>query len=301
MIFMSNDDIISCFSVFQTTACTLVTVTCLNSDCGYVRSSTLVDKDFNDTFTLATMHAGMTVSQVQTVLLDLNFASSTAGSRPTCVDLDSKPNVERRKQLRKQITILGQQQQAAVLQSVVDNQSIKQVIGQIDGNYPTRGRNSRVALVSLLLEWEIDNCKQLKLVGQVVVKRLKQDKAALQATAENAAEDDDETEADAAEADADFDAAAEEFEGIEEIWVSCNAQQMETEGVEYLLKNQVKKLIDAGKQLSIATDGDNKIANQLKELGIRQLRDVAHIKKNLTRNVEALVKGNNFWGDDFKG
>lgn len=303
---------------------------------------TLVDNDFNDVFTLATMHAGMTVAQTNTLLLDMNWASRTA-----CVDLDSKSNFARRKQLRKDVTLLGQREQAAVLQSVIDNQQIKQLVGQVDGNYPTRGRDSRVCLVSLLLELEVDNCKQLRMAGQVVIKRRKQAAAVevagddggnadgdadvggahgdVDGDADGGGADDadvdggdvdggdvdggaggtggdgDGEDVDGEDADAVFDAASEELEGIAEVWVTCSAQQMETKGVEYLLNNQVRKLVDAGKQLKLATDGDNKIKNQLKDMGVQQLLDVAHVKKNILKNVQGIVKVNKFWGDDYKG
>ena len=212
-------------------------VTCCS--CGDTQNLTTVDKTFNDTVLLATMSNGITVSQFNNLLWSLNFAGKTDTGLDRAVDLTTKANTDRRNQLRKQVVEFGQEQQAAYLKSVCDNDSIHTVVGMIDGCYPTRGFSSKCCIVTLILQYEQDSSTVTKIAAQVVVKKGKKKTTAVTDGAETG------------EADEADDAEADQFADIQELWAETTSKMLEGKGAEYLISGPVKKLLDAGKHVKL--------------------------------------------------
>ena len=79
---------------------------------------------------------------------------------------------------------------------------------------------------------------------------------------------------------------------------SVTSQQLEGIGVKALLEGPIAELLAAGKTVELCVDGDTKIHNMCK--GIPNLivtHDLAHLLKNINKNMGAIVKAANFSGD----
>ena len=53
--------------------------------------------------------------------------------------------------------------------------------------------------------------------------------------------------------------------------------------------------------LQLCTDGDCQLASELAKFNVEQLRDIAHIKKNVVKQLGSIIKACNFKGDAYKG
>ena len=66
-----------------------------------------------------------------------------------------------------------------------------------------------------------------------------------------------------------------------------------------MLQGPIKKLIDAGKVVRVCSDGDCDIKAKLKKVNLTQLHDLAHVKKNLQKQLQKIIEGYDFWGDEY--
>ena len=69
-------------------------------------------------------------------------------------------------------------------------------------------------------------------------------------------------------------------------------------GIDELLNGPIKTLTDAGIILRLSIDGDVKLKAKLKSVkGVEVEYDIAHLKKNIQKNVKGRVQGAGFMGD----
>ena len=79
---------------------------------------------------------------------------------------------------------------------------------------------------------------------------------------------------------------------------SVTSQQLEGKGVQALLDGPIAKLLAAGKTVELCVDGDTKIHNMCKKIpNLIVTHDLAHLLKNVNKNLGAIVKAANFSGD----
>ena len=69
-------------------------------------------------------------------------------------------------------------------------------------------------------------------------------------------------------------------------------------GVQHLLDGVIARLLAAGKKVELCIDGDTKLHNMCKGIpNLKVVWDLAHLLKNINKNLGAIVKAANFSGD----
>ena len=274
---------------------------CLNNSCGRKIVMKTCEDNFNDAAFVASAANGLKPVKVANFLADLNFCGKTTNGYSISVNARSTANIKCRQHLRAEIIAVGQAEQASCLKNVTENKGIDTVVCQLDGMYPVRGHQSSLCVVSLILDYTVNDVKERKMVHQVLVKQkslIKSRKAVADAEVAGAGAEVAVAGADEAVAGADADAET-DFSKVYEIWRDVSSKKLESEGIEVMLKGPIQQLIDAGKKTFVVTDGDLDLSKKLKNYDVQHLHDLAHIKKNLQANIQAILQREKFSGDNY--
>ena len=274
---------------------------------------------FNTAFWTAMTVNGILPTQMQEFLLDLNFTTSGDG-RKNAIDILSDTNIQRRKEVMEKIVVVCRDDQKKAMAKLLQSEP-RELVGMVDGAYPTKGFFSKTAFVTLMLM--IDG-KPMILYSVIVKKKKKKSKSEIEEEEKRRAEKRQEGQAGNEDGDIEDDEEVDE-DDEDSVWTEVNSNGLEGEchrlwiielgsyimdhrlmtfsgcGLEVLLNGPVKQLIDAGFTLRLSVDGDLKMQERLKMLpGVKLCFDIAHLKKNVQKNVKSLLQATDYFGDSMR-
>ena len=243
--------------------------------CGHVNKLKSTKNDnFNVAWWTSMLNNGMPMTHFNRFLLDLNFSGISKNGNESAVCFKSKYMTNTRSQTRLKLIRLGYADQKKWLQELIDSED-ETVYLSVDGAYPTRGRSSKICFVTLMAT--VNDVKRV--IDTFIVKKDPSYEDDEEPEDNEESEDDNDVGFEETEEENDEDEKEDLPELHDEITVKCSSCQLEGYGVDYMLKNPIRQLLDAGKKVELCCDGDVKIHNMAEGIpNLKVVYDLAHLK-----------------------